>query len=187
MGETLRRDPLPSTPVDDAALVAEARTGSERAFTALYRRHARYVAGVVYRLMGSDGELDDIVQEAFVDALHGLDGLTEPEKFRPWLVTIAVRRVHRRLESRHRLRTLKSAVGHVMPRHSDPNDRQRVDALYAALDRISAKVRIPWVLHVIEGESLPEVARCCGVSLATVKRQIAEAGEKIERRLHEER
>jgi len=53
---------------DDALLLAQAADGNERAFTQLYRRYARYVAAIAYRVMGSDAELDDVVQEAFLDA-----------------------------------------------------------------------------------------------------------------------
>ena len=49
-------------------------------FEALYAKHARYIAGVVHRLMGHDGELDDIVQETFVDAIDGLSRLRDPRR-----------------------------------------------------------------------------------------------------------
>ena len=49
-----------------------ADASAARDFEALYAKHARYIAGVVHRLMGDDGELDDIVQETFVDAIEGL-------------------------------------------------------------------------------------------------------------------
>ena len=46
-----------------------------------------------------------------------------------------------------------------------------------------ADLRIPWVLHRVERLSLPETAAACEVSLATVKRRIADAEARIERRL----
>ena len=69
------------------------------------------------------------------------------------------------------------------PRSSDPRDRAAVDELYDALSRVPADLRIPWVLHRVEHLSLPETAAACEVSLATVKRRIADAEERIERRL----
>lgn len=58
-----------------------------------------------------------------------------------------------------------------------------MDDLYDALERIPSDVRIPWVLHRIEQLSLPETALACEVSLATVKRRIADAEARLERRL----
>lgn len=168
---------------DDATLVAQAIAGNERAFTTLYRRHARYVAGVVYRLMGNDSELDDVVQEAFVDAAGALRSLQDPDGLRAWLARIAVRRVHKRFAKRRRWRWLLGAAESVAAKTSDPRARQPVDALYEALDGLEPKLRVPWSLHFIEGETLPEVAKTCDVSLATAKRRIAEAAAWIERRL----
>jgi len=168
---------------DDAALVAQAIAGSERAFSALYRRHARYVAGVVYRLLGGDAELDDVVQETFCDASAALASLKEPSGLRAWLARIAVRRVHKRLAKRRRWRWLVGEVAQGAPLVSDPAERQRVDALYEALGALPADLRIPWTLHHVEGETLPEVASMCEISLATAKRRIAEAAERLERKL----
>ena len=69
------------------------------------------------------------------------------------------------------------------PLVSDPAERQRVDALYEALGALPADLRIPWTLHHVEGETLPEVASMCEISLATAKRRIAEAAERLERKL----
>ena len=56
--------------------------------------------------------------------------------------------------------------------------------LFLPLGTTRPKLRVPWILHHIEGESLPEVARLCGVSLATVKRRVAGADERIRRLRH---
>jgi RNA polymerase sigma-70 factor (ECF subfamily) len=180
----------PSTPTavatDDATLVAQACAGNDRAFEMLYRRHARYVAGVTYRLLGNDAEVDDVLQEAFCDAAGALRGLREPADFRAWIVRIAVHRVYRRFARKRRWQWLLSAVEQVTPNVSDPHARQRVQELYEALGTLPAKLRIPWSLHVIEGETLPEVARLCEISLATAKRRIADAGARVARRLSEE-
>lgn len=152
-------------------------------FEALYAKHARYIAGVVHRLMGDDGELDDIVQETFVDAIEGLRRLEDPLAVRAWLVTVAVRRTRRVLARRRRRMMFAFWAVDFAPRSSDPRDRAPVDELYDALSRVPADLRIPWVLHRVEHLSLPETAAACEVSLATVKRRIAEAEDRIERKL----
>lgn len=176
---------------DDAALVAQARAGQAgpaaraRAFETLYRRHVRYVAGVTYRLLGNDAEVDDVLQEAFLDAAGALGGLREPAEFRAWLVRIAIRRIYRRMARKRRWRWLQSAVQEVAPQVSDPHARQRVHELYEALGTLPAKLRIPWTLHTVDGETLPDVARLCDISLATAKRRVADAGARLDRRLRE--
>jgi RNA polymerase sigma-70 factor, ECF subfamily len=173
-----------STPMAiDEALVASVRRNDEAAFTALYQRHSPYIAGVVYRLLGDDAELDDIVQETFVAAARHLDSLVNASALRAWLVSIAVRRVHKQLSARRRRRFVLSNLFDLVARSSDPEDRRQVDELYDALDRLPVDLRVPWSLHRIEELSLPEVALACGVSLSTVKRRIADAEQRLDRRL----
>lgn len=151
---------------------------------ALYAKHARYVAGVVHRILGGrDAEVDDIVQETFLDAFEGIGRIEDPQAARAWLVTVAVRRTRRFLARRRRRALFAFWAKDFAPRASDPLDRQPVDDLYDALERIPSDVRIPWVLHRIEQLSLPETALACEVSLATVKRRIADAEARLERRL----
>jgi len=169
--------------VADEALVQRAQRAEHGAFTALYERHASYIAGVVYRMMGDDAELDDIVQETFVDAAGALEQLETAALLRAWLVSIAVRRARRHLRRRARRWSLLASVAEFAARASDPEDRRSVDELYDALDRLPVDLRVPWVLHRVEQFSLNEVARMCDMSLATVKRRIAEAERRIERRL----
>jgi RNA polymerase sigma-70 factor (ECF subfamily) len=150
----------------------------------LYAKHARYIAGVVHRILGRpDGEVDDIVQETFLDAFEGIGRLEDPAAARAWLVTVAVRRTRRFLARTRRRARFAFWAKDYAPRASDPRDRLPVDELYDALERIPEDVRIPWILHRVEHLSLPETAAACEVSLATVKRRIADAETRLERRL----
>jgi len=173
-------------PVDDSGLVLRIQGDDETAFSELYLRHAAYVARVVYRLMGDDAELDDIVQDTFVDAADGIGSVQEPGSIRRWLVVIAVRRVRRTFARRRRRRWFGGQMAEMAPRASDPADRRLVDELYDALGRLPDEMRIPWVLARIEQQPLKDVADACAVSLATVKRRIAEADERLERKLKDE-
>jgi RNA polymerase sigma-70 factor (ECF subfamily) len=164
----------------DAALVERGAAGDQHALTALYNRHAAHVAGVVYRVLGKDGDLDDIVQETFVEGLRQLRSLREPSKIRSFLVTIAVRRIHARLSFRYRMRALASELFGQSPQVSDPAIAEDVRALYAVLQRVAPRHRIVWVLHRVEGYTLPEVAEQSSASLATVKRWISEVDERVE-------
>jgi RNA polymerase sigma-70 factor (ECF subfamily) len=59
-----------------------------------------------------------------------------------------------------------------------------VSELERALAELPPRLRIPWILHHVEGETLPSVASLEGVSLATVKRRIARAEARVQRRTH---
>ena len=155
-------------------------------FEAIYAQHARYVAGVVHRIMGRDDEVDDVVQETFLDAIGAIGALSrfeDPASVRAWLVTVAVRRTRRILARRRRRSMFSFWSCDFAARTSDPRDCQAVEELYDALGRLPEDLRIPWILHRIASMSLPETAHACEVSLATVKRRLANAEERLERRL----
>src|ERR1017187_10191248 len=70
--QVTRPGPGERPPIDDLDLVERLRRHDADAYRLLYARHARYLAGVVYRLLGGDHELEDVVQECFVDAVEGI-------------------------------------------------------------------------------------------------------------------
>jgi RNA polymerase sigma-70 factor (ECF subfamily) len=65
-----------------------------------------------------------------------------------------------------------------------PHDAVAADVLrhvYRALDRLSADLRVAFVLRFVEGHELAEAATLAGCSLATFKRRIRRAQERFER------
>jgi RNA polymerase sigma-70 factor (ECF subfamily) len=169
--------------MDDATLVERIRRQDDDAFALLYTRYSRYLAGVVYRLVGRDDEVDDILQESFVDAIQGIDKLQDASSLRWWLVTIAVRRVHRLLSSRRRRRWIMASFAKVVPQAHVPSVECSAAEIQKAMETLPPKLRIPWALSRIEQQELTDVATACSISVATAKRRIASAEDRLRRRL----
>lgn len=91
-----------TTDVGDAALVAQAASGSEHAFRTLYRAYVRPVYWLAHGLLGNAADAEDVTQETFLVAWRKLPGLQlESESLLPWLVTVC------RLQSANRMRRQK--------------------------------------------------------------------------------
>jgi len=153
-----------------------------------YRRYAPYVAAVAIRVLGRDDELDDVVQDVFLDAARGIRGLREPGAIKGWLAKITVRVAVRRLRRRRLLRALhldREPLDHEEPACADASPEQRVlvGRVYAALDRLSAELRVAWVLRHVQGESLEAAAALCGCSLSTYQRRLRKAAARLDREL----
>ena len=142
--------------------------GEEAAVRAFYGEHARYVAGVLTRLLQRDQDLDDLVQETFLSALAGLSSLERSSSVRAFLATIAVRKALRLQSLRRRRRRLLSLFSFFGASESNPRTLEPAEAVVDALARLPRDLREPWVLSRIEDWTLPEVAAACRVSLATV-------------------
>lgn len=173
-----------AAPPDDRQLIEQAKRGEEAAYAQLYKRHVRRIAGIVYRLLGSDHQLEDIVQETFVIGLGQIAELREAEALGGWLRTIAVRRVKRHLAGKYKQRAIGDALSASVARFSTPAASEELLALYQALATLPDKIRLPWMLHHMEGETLPAVADMCETSLTSVKRHIAKANERLRRLGH---
>jgi RNA polymerase sigma-70 factor (ECF subfamily) len=167
----------------DSEVVAAILAGDEHAFTLLYRRHARSIAGVVFRLLGNSSELDDVMQETMLEILRSLPRLQDPERVRGFMSTIAARIVYRKLRTQTRRREIHELLEAVQPSPLDTHERERIQGLYRALWQLSEDQRVPWMLTSIEGMTLDEAASACGCSQSTVRRRIAEAQRKLDRRL----
>ena len=179
---TVVQKPKSVTNTDDV-LVERARRGDDEAFQTLYLRHYDYVEGLLLRLFGNADDLEDVLQETFLTALEHLDHLRDPSKVRGWFTAIAVNCAKRALTKKHkRLRFTKLWSGEPT-RLASPPDRLSLSEAYAALDRLSPKLRVPWMLNRVEGFTLPEVAAILNTSRSTVKRRIAAAEARLQRLL----
>ena len=81
---------LPASVADDAAVARSASSGSLPGRAQLYDRYARHVRGVLVRLLGVDPELDDLIQEVFVEVLSSLSRLQDPSRLKAYLTSITV-------------------------------------------------------------------------------------------------
>ncbi|MEM9188830.1 MAG: sigma-70 family RNA polymerase sigma factor [Myxococcota bacterium] len=152
-----------------------------------FRRWAPYVGGIVQRLLGPGADVDDLVQDVFVDAVRGIDNLRDPDAMRAWLTTIAVRRVRRRL-GRQRLRHLfRFETAEVPDPALSPEKKLALRDAYRVLDRVKPAERIAWILRHVEGEGLVDVARICGCSRATAHRRIAAVEAAFAKEFRDER
>jgi len=64
-------------------------------------------------------------------------------------------------------------------RGASPEEQALLRSLFATLDTLPVDDRIAWSLRHIQGETLPEIARLVGCSLATVKRRIQRAQNRL--------
>ncbi|GGV09371.1 hypothetical protein GCM10010260_54600 [Streptomyces filipinensis] len=86
--------------METAVLVTAAREGDTRAQDALVNAYLPLVYNIVGRALNGSVDVDDVVQETMLRALDGLGGLRTPERFRSWLVAIAMNQVRAHWENR---------------------------------------------------------------------------------------
>ena len=92
-----------ATPVDDeSALIAQLRAGDESAYEHVVRTYGGRLLAVTRRIVGSDEDARDIVQDAFLNAFKSLDRFEGNSKLSTWLHRIAVNAALMKLRTRKR-------------------------------------------------------------------------------------
>jgi RNA polymerase sigma-70 factor, ECF subfamily len=157
--------------LDDTALVRLARARDEAAVRCLVRRHNQRLFRAARSIVGNDGEAEDVVQAAYVQAFNHLDGFRAEAQFSTWLTRIAINEALGRLRRRRPVTSvdeidLVASQGRVIPfpvqQVDDPEvamSRTEVRAiLERAVDTLPPAFRSVFVLREVEGLSVEETA-----------------------------
>lgn len=167
-----------------AGHVRRAQGGDPEAYRALFRLYVRRIHGLVRRLVGPHGDVEDLVQIIFTQAFQALPSFRGDSAFYTWLGRIAVRTALRQ-GRQARLATVPldqvpDQGSGVSPERSS-EARQALARFDAILASLSEKRRAAFVLHVLQGHSLEEVAAMLDVRVGAVKVRIHDARIEIER------
>lgn len=170
------RLPLPES---ESTLAAWLRSDPEHAQELLFDRFAGDVQRILFRILGPDPEVPDLLHEVFITAITSIDSLRDNNLLRSWLAGIAVHQARRLIRRRKVRRLVQFVAPSKLPDHQAvlPNVEvsQALRETYRVLERLPADERIAFTLRQIEGMELAGIAQATRVSLATVKRRIARA------------
>jgi len=165
--------------VSDASdLVARCRAGDAAAFRQLFREHRVAVARLVQRMTGGSPDLEDLVQEVFVQVHKSLGGFRREAQLSTWIYRIAVNVVlmHRRAQKSRPYSMPSLPDGNVADDGELPDEQlarnRRVAALYRLLEHMSEKKRTVYVLHELEGMTPTEIAKVVGAPVLTVRTRL---------------
>lgn len=180
--------PLDST--DDSALVAQAAAGETAAFEALVERHRNRVYGLALRMLNSEDDASEVVQETFISAYRNLTHFRGDAQFSSWVTRIAAN--HALMKLRHR-----KVVGAVEESLDEPHFNERGSlieevapipdaeasalnqelrgAIEAAAARLGDEYREVFVLRDLEGMSYEEIAELTSSSVPAVKSRLHRA------------
>ncbi|HEY1558535.1 MAG TPA: sigma-70 family RNA polymerase sigma factor [Kofleriaceae bacterium] len=174
-------------PRSEQELVAACIAGDAAAQRALFRREYDRVHATVYRLLGSNRDCDDLVQETFVAAFRGLARFRGDAKLSTWIDRIAVRVVFAYIRARRGAPISLDVVGEVEagggPAEDRAQAREGLRRLYAALAELPAEARVAFALYAIDGRTVPEVAALIGTTVVTAKLRIWRARRRLHARV----
>ena len=185
----------------DAALLEGLRAGQDDAFEALVRAHSGRMLSVCRRILRSDEDARDAVQEAFLSAFKAIGSFEGTCRLSTWLHRIAVNSALMRLRSRKR--RPEESIDSLLPGFRDdghariePQDwsasalellesRESRESLRACIDQLPDSYRTVLLLRDIEEFDTAEAAEVLGVSEGVVKVRLHRARHALRRLLAE--
>jgi RNA polymerase sigma factor (sigma-70 family) len=153
-----------------------------------FEAHRTHLRAVAYRMLGSQGEADDAVQEAWF-RLNRSD-TTDIENLGGWLTTVVSRVSLDMLRSRAARR--EEPAGGTLPDHlestasgSDPEHEAMLadtvgSALLVVLDTLSPAERLAFVLHDMFAVPFDEIGPIVGRSPNAAKQLASRARQKVQ-------
>jgi RNA polymerase sigma-70 factor (ECF subfamily) len=169
-----------STDADDGALLAAAREGDVEAFSEIVRRYEHRLRPVLRRILDDGRDVEEAVQDVFVQAWRNLDRYRGDAAVFTWLYRIGVneglaRRRGKRLETVDLDSPPAAAVhdtrGETQPQRSIEMTDTR-EHVHAALAALPFDYREAVVLRDLAGLSNEEVADALDLSVAAAKSRI---------------
>lgn len=161
----------------------EGAAAGELDFDDVYREHRGRVLATVRSVIGASDELEDVVQLAFIEIHRCLPRFEGRSKLSTWLYRIALNVALQHLRKKKRTRWLMLGfTGDEDARHpsgTNPvrrlEDREILDEVYAAADKLSEKKRVVWVLHELQGLDPHQIGEILEIPMNTVRSRLLAA------------
>lgn len=154
---------------DAVSLVSAARNGDRGAFGRLYERYARMVHGILLARVPL-AEVDDLVQDVFVQAMRQVHTLRDAACFGGWLATVTRNRAndyHRRSVELVELTEDSPSDAREKLRSSAPGDDGA--AILAVIRELPDTYRETLILRLVEGFTGLEIAERTGLKPGSVR------------------
>jgi RNA polymerase sigma-70 factor, ECF subfamily len=187
--------PVTSPPIAMAeirdALVDQAKSGNQRAFGELVRRHQARIFRVVAHIVKSSAIAEEIAQETFVRAYKALGSFDGRSEAYTWLYRIAVNLALNELRSQ-RTRGVPSDVDDVRLSgmlesgdnpHASAQRKATYEALCQGIDALNEALRTTLILVCIDGMPHEAASQVLGIPEGTVAWRVHEARKRLREHL----
>jgi RNA polymerase sigma-70 factor (ECF subfamily) len=175
---------------DHDELVQRCRQGELAAFTELFHAYQARVYRLAVAVLSDEREAEDVVQDVFVRVFERIGDFRGESAFTTWLTAIVVNRCRDKLRRRKVRQAL--SLNRLRGRASEDDvselvtRRQQRQRLWALVDRLDDKHRMPVILHYHEGLPCGEVARILDLRVSTVYSRLNAARVRLRGMLREQ-
>lgn len=164
----------------DAALVARyAKTRDAEAFAELFRRYGGLVYGTCLRMTGNLHDAEDLAQGCFLDLARQCE--TVRDSLPGWLHRVAINRSSELMRGESRRRRREEAWARAASSQDDRAQmwEQTAPHVDEAVSGLPDELRLPIILHFLQGKTQAEVAEELGIDRSTVSRRLQKGVDRL--------
>jgi RNA polymerase sigma-70 factor (ECF subfamily) len=177
----------------DAEIVERVRAGDVALFEVLMRRHNQRIYRAARAVMKDETEVEDVMQQAYINAYTHLDQFEQRSQFSTWLTRIALNEAFGR---RKKMRAIESfmegmdngreeSMDTMKSSQPDPERQAYTQELHRlleeAVDSLPDAYRTVFMLRDVEGLSTTETGEGLGLGEEAVKTRLHRARAMIRR------
>jgi len=170
-------------------LVVACQASEREAQSQFYLKYRGEVARTVYKVLGPDADMEDVIQDVFIEVFRCIHKFKGKAKVTTWLYRVCVNVALQRLRKRKR-----RPEGYQLPEEEQPNfetplrEMERKEnnrIVYEILDTIAPKKRVVFVLHEIMGLESKEISELVQANVLTVRTRLHYARKEFYKKLLE--
>jgi RNA polymerase sigma-70 factor (ECF subfamily) len=166
------------------SVLERAVAGDEVAFARIVAAHHGDMARIAFFVCGDLDIAEEAEQAAWGVAYRRLRDLRDPERLRPWLMSIAANEARQIVRSRHR-RTVRELSVASSSRPPDRDQAALID-LAGALSRLDPRDRAIVGLRFLGGFESAEIGRAVGMTASAVRVRLHRLLDRLRKDLGDE-
>lgn len=168
------------------------RAGDRRAFAEFVRSHDKWVRGVVFGVLGSCDDIDDVCQQVWITFWRRIGELRDTSSWRSWLyrlsrnAAIDAGREKTRRRTRFPSTSIEGVEGQVPAGGPRDETRERYEAVLGAIGGLPVLYREPFVMKHMNGWSYKQISEALGLPVDTVETRLVRARRLLREALKEQ-
>jgi|SRR5215469_619863 len=180
----------PASTGEDVDLVHQLQQGDHDALTSLFEKYSAMIFGIARRMLGDDGEAEEVVQQVFLDTYRAIDQFDHHKaSYKTWLFQYVY---HRAINRREYLETRGFYAAAELDEEELPIDlyegagralglssQEIAQLVQEILNSIQPKQRVAIELTFFEGLTAEEIATRTGETAVTVRHNLYRGLSKL--------
>jgi len=195
MGELKIAD-FKTTKLPENEVIRRILAGEKELYEILMRRNNQKLFRVLRGYIGDQGEIQDIMQDTYLQAYEKLYQYKQDAQFSTWLIRIGINKALARITKKAKIQatdviSISDNVTIEIRDETQPGPMDKMmrkeakEILEKAIDNLDEKYRSVYIMGEVEEMSMTEISDCLDLSVSNVKVRLHRAKNMIKENLYE--